>query len=211
VGDPIHIAFTMSKLGVLDDAEGRGTDALARHLDAFAAFREAGNAGGVGFSLSRASLSAWTLGDYQSALDFALVAYESFSELGCRWGRSIACARIAFACLRLGRSADARVWGLRGLRLCESGQRLGRLYNLAAVAAALIREGDPDAGLPLLRAAVADPENTVIYATQERAELELAERRLSAEGRTVADDTGSVDLDAAMADLLRERAGSPVP
>ncbi|MEA2026749.1 MAG: hypothetical protein U9O18_08655, partial [Chloroflexota bacterium] len=65
VGDPVHIAFTVSKLGALDDAEGRSADALARHLDAFASFKVAGNAGGVGFSLSRASLSAWSLGQQQ--------------------------------------------------------------------------------------------------------------------------------------------------
>jgi tetratricopeptide (TPR) repeat protein len=208
VGDPVHVAFTVSKLGTLDDAEGHSADALERHLDAFASFEAVGNAGGVGFSLSRASLSAWSLGDFQSALDFAVGAYESFTELGCRWGRTIACARMAFAHLGLERPGEARDWALRGLRLCEGGLRLGRLYNLSAVAAASIRDGDPETGLPLLRAAVADPDNPAVYATQARRELELVETRLAEQGRVVEDGAEAVDLDAAVADLLRTRNGA---
>ena len=211
VGDPVHIAFTVSKLGTLDDAEGRSADALARHLDAFASFKAAGNAGGVGFSLSRASLSAWSLEDYQSALDFALSAYEGFSELGCRWGRSIACARMAFAYLGLERPSEAREWGLKGLRLCEWGLRLGRLYNLSAVAAAISRDGDHDTGLPLLRAAVADPDFPTVYSMQPRKELDLAEARLVEQGRTVDSGAESVDLDAAIEALLGRRSGSLTP
>jgi tetratricopeptide (TPR) repeat protein len=211
VGDRVHVAFTLSKLGTLDDAEGHSADALERHLDAFASFEAVGNAGGVGFSLSRASLSAWSLGDYQSALDFAVGAYESFTELGCRWGRTIACARMAFAHLGLGRPADAREWGLRGLRLCEGGLRLGRLYNLSAVAAASIRAGDPETGLPLLRAAVADPDNPAVYATQAGQELEFIEARLAEQGRAIENGVEAVDLDAAIADLLKAASGRPEP
>jgi tetratricopeptide (TPR) repeat protein len=160
LGDPVTIAFVESKLGALDDAEGRPADALRRHLDAFANFDAAGNIGGLGFCLSRAGLSSYVLGDYRSALDFAMAGYEAFRDMGHGWGSSIAAERVAFAYLGLGQTAMARDWAMRSLRQVSHGAyaRLGQLSALAAVAASYIREGQIAEWLPILRAVVADPD-----------------------------------------------------
>ena len=210
IGDPVALAFAVSKIGTLDDAEGRPEAALARHLDAFAGFDAAGNAGGVGFSLSRASLSAFALGDHQSALDFALAAYEGFSDVGHGWGRAIAAARMSYAYLGLGRVGEGREWGLTALRLAPSGLRLGRLYALSAVAAAMIRAGDTATGLPILRATVADPEFPPVFSVQARAELARAEAELPAAPSTRPESTEAPDLDGLVDRLLGE-AGSSLP
>ena len=204
VGDPVTIAFTESKLGALDDAEGRPADALRRHLDAFAHFDAAGNVGGLGFCLSRAGLSSYVLGDYRSALDFAMAGYQAFRDLGHGWGSSIAAERIAFAYLGLGQLDVAREWAMQGMRLVTDGAhaRLGRLSALAAVAASYIRGGQATEWLPILRAVVADPDMPAVYAIQPRQELALAEA--GAGGELVGDPTReAADLDATISRLLR--------
>ena len=57
-----------SKLGLLADAEERYGDALRLHMEANDLFASVGDAGGTGYALSRASLSAFGLGDYSEAL-----------------------------------------------------------------------------------------------------------------------------------------------
>ena len=205
VGDPVTIAFAESKLGLLDDAQARPADALRRHLDAFASFDAAGNLGGVGFSLSRAGLSSYMLGDYRSAVDFAMAGYEAFDSLGHRWGSSIAADRTAFAYLGLDRPADAREWGMRGLRLVSDGAhaRLGRLSSLAAIAAAAIHEGRRDEWLPVLRAIVADPDMPTLYAMQVQHQLALAEEASSG---TPEPEGAAPDLDGVIGRLLQGAA-----
>ena len=213
VGNPVTIAFTESKLGALDDAEGRPADALRRHLDAFAHFDAAGNLGGLGFCLSRAGLSSYALGDYRSALDFAMAGYEAFQGLGHGWGSSIAAERVGFAYLGLGRPEVAREWAMRGLHLVTDGAhtRLGRLSALAAVAAAYIREGQAAEWLPILRAVVADPDMPAVYAVQARQELALAEAR-AGEGLVPELVDAAPDLDATIDRLLQaDRAGYASP
>lgn len=207
VGDPVTVAFTVSKLGTLDDAEGRPADALRRHLDAFASFDAAGNTGGVGFSLSRAGLSAYMLGDYRASLDFTTAAFEAFDSLGHSWGSSIAAERMAFAFLGLDRPAAAREWGLKGLQLVSDGAhaRLGRLSSLAAIAAAGIRQGGRDEWLPVLRTIVADPDMPAMYAMQARHQLTLAEDAGSSSG-TPEPEGAAPDLDGVIDRLLRGTA-----
>ena len=204
VGDPVTIAFTESKLGALDDAEGRPAEALRRHLEAFAHFDAAGNLGGLGFCLSRAGLSSYVLGEYRTALDFATAGYEAFHDLGHGWGCSIAAERIAFAYLGLNQPDVAREWAMRGMRLVNDGAhaRLGRLSALAAVAAAFIREGQAAEWLPVLRAVVADPDMPRVYAIQPRQELALA---VSRAGDGLDGELGdeAPDLDATITRLLQ--------
>lgn len=203
-GDPVTIAFTESKLGLLDDAEGRPADGLRRHLDAFASFEGAGNDGGVGFSLSRASLSSYVLGDHRGALDFATAAYEAFQGVGHSWGSSVAAERVGFAYLRLGRPAEARAWALRGLRLVADGEyaRLGRLSAVSVIAAAYVSEGQAREWLPILRAVVADPDMPGVYAVQPRQELAIAEASVAAQELDGEVGREAPDLDVTIGRLM---------
>ena len=71
-------------------------------------FASVGEAGGTGYALSRASLSAFGLGDYSEALRLGRAGYEAFSEVNHRWGMITALCRIGFAALALGDGAEAR-------------------------------------------------------------------------------------------------------
>jgi hypothetical protein len=71
-------------------------------------FASVGDAGGAGYTLSRASLSAFGLGDYPEALRLGRAGYEAFSEVNHRWGVIAALCRIGFAALALGDGAEAR-------------------------------------------------------------------------------------------------------
>ena len=80
LGNPLLRAYGRSKLGLLADAEERYGDALRLHLEANDLFASVGEAGGPGYALSRASLSAFGLGDYSEALRLGRAGYEAFSE-----------------------------------------------------------------------------------------------------------------------------------
>ena len=86
LGNPLLLAYATSKLGLLADAEERFGDALRRHIEANELFESVGDPGGTGYALSRASLSAYGLGDYSEALRLARAGYEAFSESSHRWG-----------------------------------------------------------------------------------------------------------------------------
>ena len=72
---------------------------------------------GPGYALSRASLSAFGLGDYSEALRLGRAGYQAFSESNHRWGLMTALCRIGFAALAFGDGAEARE------RFCEALER----------------------------------------------------------------------------------------
>jgi predicted ATPase len=108
LGNPLLRAYGTSKLGLLADAEERFGDALRLHMEARDLFASVGDAAGPGYALSRASLSAFGLGDYPEALRLGRAGYEAFSEGNHRWGLITALCRIGFAALALGDGAEAR-------------------------------------------------------------------------------------------------------
>ncbi|HSG66021.1 MAG TPA: hypothetical protein VLD39_13515, partial [Gammaproteobacteria bacterium] len=57
VGHPMMSAFMNSKLGLLADAEGDFATAMQRHLEAHTLFESIGDIGGMGYTLSRSSMS----------------------------------------------------------------------------------------------------------------------------------------------------------
>src|SRR5207248_1114612 len=80
LGNPLLRAYGTSKLGLLADAEERYGDALRLHLAANELFASVGEVGGAGYALSRASSSAFGLGDYSEALRLGRAGYDAFSE-----------------------------------------------------------------------------------------------------------------------------------
>src|SRR5712691_470135 len=108
LGGPLLLAYATSKLGILADAEERYGDALRLHMEANDLFASVGDVGGTGYTLSRASLSAFGLGDYPKALRLGRAGYEAFSEVNHRWGTITALCRIGFAALALGGVDEAQ-------------------------------------------------------------------------------------------------------
>src|SRR5712691_1086400 len=108
LGGPLLLAYATSKLGILADAEERYGDALRLHMEANDLFASVGDVGGTGYTLSRASLSAFGLGDYPEALRLGRAGYEAFSEVNHRWGTITALCRIGFAALALGGVDEAQ-------------------------------------------------------------------------------------------------------
>jgi predicted ATPase len=107
-GNPLLRAYAVGKLGFLEDAEERFGDALRLHLEARDLFASVGDAAGPGYALSRASLSAFGLGDYSEALRLGHAGYEAFGEANHRWGLITALCRIGCAELALGKGAQER-------------------------------------------------------------------------------------------------------
>ena len=94
LGNSFLHAYTTSKLGLLADAEERFGDALRLHMEANELFESVGDPGGTGYARSRASLSAFGLGDYSEALRLGRAGYEAFGEANHRWGLITALCRI---------------------------------------------------------------------------------------------------------------------
>jgi hypothetical protein len=77
-------------------------------MEANELFESVGDPGGTGYALSRASLSAFGLGDYPEALRLGRAGHAAFSESNHRWGLIAALCRIGFAALALEDGAEAR-------------------------------------------------------------------------------------------------------
>jgi hypothetical protein len=92
-------------------------------------FASVGEAGGTGYALSRASQSAFGLGDYPEALRLGRAGHEAFSEVNHRWGLITALCRIGFAALALGDGAEA---------LERFGEALERAHDAQAVSLELL-------------------------------------------------------------------------
>ena len=78
LGGPLLRAYATSKLGLLADAEERYGDALRLHTEANGLFASVGDTGGTGYTLSRASLSAFGLGGCPEALRLGRGGYGAF-------------------------------------------------------------------------------------------------------------------------------------
>jgi len=129
LGNPLLRAYGRSKLGLLADAEERYGDALRLHLEGYDLFASVGEVGGTGYALSRASSSAFGLGDYSEALRLGRAGYDAFSESNHRWGLITALCRIGFAALAVGDGAEARA---------RFGAALERAHDAQAVSLELL-------------------------------------------------------------------------
>ena len=135
------LGFALSKLGLLADAEGDYANAIDLHLEA-RGLRRAGDQGGAGYTLSRASMSAYCLGDYAQAMQHALAGYEGFEQANHRWGMTAALCRLGFAAAALGRLDEAREHLHRALELAREMQATSLLlHGLSGVGVLLCREG----------------------------------------------------------------------
>jgi tetratricopeptide (TPR) repeat protein len=141
LGNPQVLAYALSKLGILADAEERYADAMCLHMQANELFTGVGDIGGAGYTLSRASLSAFGVEDYEQALRLGRAGYESFSEVNHRWGMITALCRIGFAALALGDSAEARERFGEALERAHTSQAVSlELLALSGIGACLAED-----------------------------------------------------------------------
>ena len=96
--------------------------------------------------MSRASLSAYGMEDYEEALRLGRAGYEAFSEVNHRWGKIAALCRIGFAALALGDVGEAQRTFRAALERAHASAAISlELLALSGVGAVL-REGRARAG-----------------------------------------------------------------
>jgi predicted ATPase/class 3 adenylate cyclase len=187
LGNPLLRAYGRSKLGLLADAEERYGDALRLHLEGNDLFASVGEAGGTGYALSRASASAFGLGEYSEALRLGRAGYDAFSESNHRWGLITALCRIGFAALALGDGAEARERFGQALERAHVSQAISlELLALSGIGACLAEDpAEQERAAVILTFAMSHEQLPPSYSfaarpTLERLEAELPSEQLAA-------------------------------
>ena len=197
-GQPLMLAFSLSKLGLLADVEGDYTKAMSLHMEANGCFEIVGDRGGAGYALSRASVSAYCMGEYEDALRLGRAGYDAFADGNHRWGMIGAASRVAFALVALADFDGARErlrWAL------AQGQATGTkslaLLALSGVGMLLAREGDERRAAELLTFVFAYPGFPPYYFITAKPEFERLEAELPPDELTAARDAAeAADLEA---------------
>jgi predicted ATPase len=182
LGNPQFIAYALSKLGILADAEERYADALRLHMDANELFAGVGDVGGAGYALSRASLSAYGLEDYEEALRLGRAGYEAFGEVNHRWGMIAALCRIGFAALALDDVDEAQRTFREALERAHASAAISlELLALSGVGAVLRETGEPEQAATVLTFALGHEQLPPSYSIAARPALEALEAELPPE------------------------------
>src|SRR6184192_2287529 len=194
LGNPLLRAYGTSKLGLLADAEERHGDALRLHLAANELFASVGEAGGTGYALSRASSSAFGLGDYSEALRLGRAGYDAFSESNHRWGLITALCRIGFAALALGDGAEARERFGAALDRAHDAQAVSlELLALSGIGAYLAEDPvEQERAAVILTFAMSHEQLPPSYAFAARPALDRLEARLPPEQLAAAREAAAV-------------------
>ena len=194
LGNPLFRAYGRSKLGLLADAEERYGDALRLHLDGYELFASVGEAGGTGYALTRASSSAFGLGEYSEALRLGRAGYEAFSESNHRWGLITALCRIGFATLALGDGAEARERFGDALERAHASQAVSlELLALSGIGACLAEDpAEQDRATVILTFAIGHEQLPPSYSFAARPALERLEAELPPEQLAAAREAAAV-------------------
>jgi len=179
LGSPLLRAYATSKLGIHADAEERYGDALRLHMEANDLFAGVGDVGGTGYTLSRASMSAFGLGDYPEALRLGRAGYEAFLEINHRWGTITALCRIGFPALALGDAEEAsRCFG-EALEKAQASEAISlQLLALSGIGALLAHEGDATGAATMLTFALGHEQLPAAYGFAARRALHELEAAL---------------------------------
>jgi predicted ATPase len=182
LGNPQYLAYALSKLGILADAEASYSQALRLHMEANELFAGVGDVGGAGYALSRASLSAYGLEDYEEALRLGRAGYEAFGEVNHRWGMIAALCRIGFAALALGGIDEAQRTFRLALERAQTSDAISlELLALSGVGAVLSETGERQLAATVLTFALGHDQLPASYAITARPALEALETELPPE------------------------------
>jgi len=201
---PLIRAYAVSKLGLLADAQRRYADAMRLHMQANELFVSVGEVGGTGYTLSRASLSAYGLGDFEEALRLGREGYEAFREVNHRWGMMTGLCRIGFAELSLGRPADAREHLFDALRRARESRALSlELLALSGIGALLAADGEHERAALLLTASLGHEQMPGAYGFAARPALDELEATLPPDVLArVRESATDADLDELVEEVL---------
>ena len=182
LGNPQVLAYALSKLGILADAEERYPDAMRLHMEANELFAGVGDVGGAGYALSRASLSSYGMGEYEEALRLGRAGYEAFSEVNHRWGTILALCRIGFAALALGDAKEAQRTFRAALERAHASAAISfELLALSGVGALLSATGEREQAATMLTFALGHDQLPPSYSFAARPALEALEAELPPE------------------------------
>ncbi len=182
LGNPQYLAYAISKLGILADAEERYADAMRLHMEANELFTGVGDVGGAGYTLSRASLSAYGMEDYEEALRLGRAGYEAFSEVNHRWGMIAALCRIGFPALALGDVDEAQRTFREALKRAHASAAISlELLALSGVGALLRETGEREQAATMLTFALGHEQLPPSYSFAARPALEALEAELPPE------------------------------
>jgi tetratricopeptide (TPR) repeat protein len=181
-------AFSLSKMGLAQDAVGNYQEAFTYHQDSLKIFQESDNQAGQGYALSRMSLGALLLKDYQSALEYGEEALIAFSKIGHRWGRCASMVRIAYAYLGLGETTNAEKRFLDALAIAHE-HRLDPLclHALAGIACLKVTIGDQKNGHTIIAYVQRHPKTPEIYLSVVKDWFELDKKQKAAPNRKIVD------------------------
>jgi hypothetical protein len=201
MGSPLALGFTRSKRALIEDVSGRHAEALRIHTEASASLEAIGDRGGVGFALTRASVSAYCLTDYEEALRFGRAGHDAFADMNHRWGMVGAACNVGFALAALGNAGGARerfCWALEQAQ--RNGAKSQALLALSGTAVLLAREGEERRALKLLTFVFNWPGYPRYLCMSSRPELDRLEAEMTpdevAEAREAAQ---AADFDAVVA------------
>ncbi len=202
LGNPQVLAYALSKLGILADAEERYADALRLHTRANGLFAGVGDLGGAGYALSRSSLSAYGMGEYEEALRLGRAGYEAFSEVNHRWGTILALCRIGFATLALGNVDEAQRSFHEALERAHASAAISlELLALSGVGAMLSATGERKRAATVLTFALGHEQLPPSYGFAARPALEALEAELPPEQL---DSARLAAASASLEDLVRQ-------
>jgi tetratricopeptide (TPR) repeat protein len=192
LGNPQMLAYALSKLGILADAEQSYAAAMRLHMQANELFTGVGDAGGAGYTLSRASLSAYGTEDYEEALRLGRAGYAAFSEVNHRWGTIAALCRIGFAALALDELDEAQQSFRAALERANASQAVSlELLALTGMGALLRETGEPEQAAALLTFALGHEQLPPSYSIAARPALEALEAELPPEQLAAARDAAA--------------------
>ena len=210
MGQPLMLAFTLSKLGLLEDASRDHAEAIRLHTEANGCFEAVGDRGGAGYALSRASVSAYCLGDYEEALRLGRAGHDAFADVNHRWGMIGASCRVGFALVALGDSDGARErlrWALEQAQATEA--KSLALLALSGVGVLLAREGEERRAAELLTFVFGYPGFPPFYFITARPELDRLEAELAPEELAAAREAAhAVDFDTVVEAAEQVLAGA---
>jgi predicted ATPase len=182
LGNPQYLAYAISKLGILADAEGRYADAMRLHMEANELFAGVGDVGGAGYALSRASLSAYGIEEYEEALRLGRAGYEAFGEVNHRWGMIAALCRIGFAALALGDVDEAQRTLREALEQAHASAAISlELLALSGVGAVIRATGEREQAATVLTFALGHEQLPSSYSIAARPALDALEAELPPE------------------------------
>ncbi|MGI8825951.1 MAG: hypothetical protein ACR2JC_09950 [Chloroflexota bacterium] len=152
------------------------------HMEANELFIGVGDAGGAGYTLSRASLSAYGMEEYEEALRLGRAGYEAFSEVNHRWGMIAALCRIGFAALALGGVDEAQRTFRAALERAHASAAISlELLALSGVGAVLRATGERERAATVLTFALVHEQLPPSYGFAARPALEALEAELPLE------------------------------